>query len=83
MVIYNAGFDLGILAWDCHRCELPGLELRAECAMLQYAAWVGDWNDYHGNFKWKPLNGGHRALGDCFACLYRIKSMATEELSHE
>lgn len=48
-----------------------------ECIMLQYAAWVGEWNDYHGNYRWHKLTGGsHRALGDCQAARARLIEMA-------
>lgn len=78
VVIYNASFDTSILNWDCYRCEVT-LNFRAECAMLQYAAYYGDWSHHHKSFKWQRLNGGHRALGDCLATLERIKSMARNE----
>lgn len=39
------------------------------CAMKAYAVHVGEWNDYHGNWAWQRLNGGHRAVGDCRASL--------------
>lgn len=79
VVIYNAEFDTGRLWYDCQRCDLPQLEKSfgsVECAMYRYAAWYGDWSDYHGSFRWQRLNGGHRALGDCQATLERIKTMA-------
>lgn len=80
VVIYNAEFDTGRLWYDCQRCDLPQLEKlfsKVECAMQWYAAWYGDWHSYYQNFKWQPLAGGnHRALGDCLACLDRIRGMA-------
>lgn len=79
VIIYNASFDTGILAWDCNRCDLTRLEFKSECAMEWYAAFYGEWSDYWKSFKWQPLyGGGHRALGDCLACLERIKAMAKE-----
>lgn len=78
VVIYNASFDTSILNWDCYRCEVT-LNFRAECAMLQYAAYYGDWSHYHKSFKWQRLNGGHRAVGDCQATLELIKRMAEQE----
>jgi DNA polymerase-3 subunit epsilon len=39
---------------------------------------VGDWNDYHDNYKWHKLRGGdHSALGDCLATLELIRQMAS------
>lgn len=79
VVIYNAEFDKDRLWSDTHRCELPLLEFKSECAMLWYAAWYGDWSNYHKSFRWQRLSGGHRALGDCEACLEQIKRMAKDE----
>ncbi|MFE7665129.1 3'-5' exonuclease, partial [Streptomyces celluloflavus] len=50
--------------------------MRFEDVMEPYAAWYGEWDDYHGNYRWQPLNGGHRAAGDCRALLERLKEMA-------
>jgi DNA polymerase-3 subunit epsilon len=45
--------------------------------MLKHAEWVGEWNDYHGSFRWQKLVGGdHSALGDCLATLETIRKMA-------
>jgi DNA polymerase-3 subunit epsilon len=47
--------------------------------MHWYAQFVGDWNEYHGNYKWQRLPGGdHSALGDCRATLAVLKEMAAE-----
>jgi hypothetical protein len=59
--------------------ELIALNEKIICAMNIYAAWVGEWSSYHKSYRWQRLNGGHRALGDCQACLERIKSMAKEQ----
>ena len=79
LVIYNAEFDLRMLrqsAAGCgHTIEFPFM--LCTCAMTTYAEWVGEWNEYRGNFKWQKLPGGdHSALGDCFATLGVIKEMA-------
>lgn len=79
VVIYNEEFDRGRLSSDCRLHKLPNLEFKGECAMLWYAAWYGEWSEYRGSFKWQRLTGGHRALGDCLACLERIKRMAGSE----
>uniref|UniRef100_UPI003F4990CA exonuclease domain-containing protein n=1 Tax=Amycolatopsis sp. CA-096443 TaxID=3239919 RepID=UPI003F4990CA len=96
VVIYNQGFDRGILARDLdrhHRAHNPITDpdawyyrhpeaerwmetLRTECAMQRYAAWFGDWSDYHGSYTWQPLGGGHRAHGDCVATLAALRRMA-------
>ncbi|MEU6285011.1 3'-5' exonuclease [Streptomyces sp. NPDC047028] len=46
-----------------------------EDVMIPYSDWVGDWSEYHGNNRWQPLNGGHRAAGDCRAVLDCLRSM--------
>ena len=49
------------------------------CAMQIYAVYVGEWNAYHGNYRWQRLPGGdHSALGDCRATLQVLQRMASE-----
>jgi hypothetical protein len=50
-----------------------------EDVMIPYSDWVGDWSDYHGNNRWQPLNGGHRALGDCRAVIDCLRAMAAPD----
>ena len=91
LVIYNCEFDLrrikqslrvhGIqLAFptsDRRGCRIFTNGGSIHDAMLWYAQYVGEWNDYYGNYKWQPLPGGdHSALGDCKATLEIIRSMA-------
>jgi DNA polymerase III subunit epsilon len=48
-----------------------------EDVMIPYSDWVGDYSEYHGNYRWQKLPGGdHTALGDARACLATIKRMA-------
>lgn len=90
LIIYNAEFDLRLIrqsarAHDIHLA--PALDCRGvpiwigggvvHCAMKKYSNWVGDWSDYHGNYRWQRLPGGdHTALGDCLATLEVIRRMA-------
>lgn len=76
VLIYNAAFDTRRLLMDCYNHKLEPIEFNAECVMLEYAAYVGEWSDYHDDYRWQPLNGGHSALSDCRATLDRIKEMA-------
>jgi DNA polymerase-3 subunit epsilon len=47
--------------------------------MQWYSQWVGEWNDYHQDYKWQRLPGGdHSALGDCKATLEVIRRMAAD-----
>ncbi len=79
LVIYNAQYDLRLLI-QSGKARGIGVQLGIEgfaCAMLEYADWVGDWNDYRGNFRWQNLAGGdHSALGDVRSTLDIIRKMA-------
>lgn len=78
--IYNAAFDIKILNYcrNLHKLKSLNLSKRYECIMEWHAQWAGDWSDYHESYRWHPLDGGHRALGDCLAALERIKKMAAD-----
>jgi hypothetical protein len=53
-------------------------------AMDEYSTFVGEWHDYYQDYRWQALPGsGHRAVGDCRACLDVIRSMAQTPLSSE
>lgn len=79
VLIYNAAFDMARLrhTFKLHGVQMP--DFKADCIMLQWSQFCGQWSDYHGNYKWQPLGGGdHSALGDCKAALGCIKEMAKE-----
>ena len=82
LVIYNAQYDMRLLM-QSGKAHNIGIQLGIEgftCAMLQYAEWVGEWNDYRGSFRWQKLQGGdHSALGDCRATLDVIRQMAESD----
>lgn len=54
-----------------------------QCAMIQYAQYVGEWSDYHRDYRYQPLYGGHRAIEDSRACLRVVQGMATTPLTIE
>lgn len=85
IVIYNVEFDYNVLKNSCRAHNLPSLEWdkRWQCAMKQYARYYGEWSHYHKSFTWQRLNGGHRAMGDCLACLEKIKEMAASDPDDE
>ncbi len=58
-------------------------QIKWECAMDAYAVFAGEPRGYRRGYKWQPLRGGHRAVGDCLACLELIKRMAATKLSTE
>lgn len=91
VVIYNANYDIRLIRQsikpygiqlafptsDRRGCRIFTNGGSILCAMNWYSQWVGEWNDYHGNYKWQRLPAGdHSALGDCLATLDVIKKMA-------
>lgn len=76
LVAYNAAFERGRLIAHTSFYDLPMLPQKWQCAMKVYAQFYGAWNDWHGSYTWQPLNGRHRAIPDCLACLGKIKEMA-------
>ncbi len=88
VVIYNAAYDVRLLAQSIRAAAATDPTLRGHardmqgfaqwhCAMLRYSEWVGDWNEYYGNYRWQRLPGGdHSALGDCRATLAVLQRMA-------
>ncbi|WP_197998802.1 3'-5' exonuclease [Gimesia aquarii] len=77
IITYNAEFDKKMYF---RTYQLAGGFLPKgnwECAMLEYAKYAGEWNEYYKDYKWQKLEGGdHTAVGDCIATLDLIKSMA-------
>ena len=80
VVIYNADFDIHILKYCCNLHKLPLLEInkRSHCLMLWYSQWVGNYSKYWNSYRWQPLQGGHRAWGDCLKALEYLKEMALD-----
>jgi hypothetical protein len=50
--------------------------------MRAYAQYVGQVRR-DGDYQWWPLDGGHRALGDCQATLHLIRGMAETHTAEE
>ena len=65
IVAWNSAFDYCTLQRTCALAQ-PTSE-RCACAMAMYAQWWGDYSDSHGDYRWQPLGGGHRAREDCLA----------------
>lgn len=80
ILTYNLKFDTEILNRSCHLAGLPELISRRQsaCLMEAYAIWAGQWVDQKKSFKWQPLNGNHRALGDCLAALDCLREIAND-----
>lgn len=79
VLIYNQAFDVPRLAHTCHLHNVPTFKFRSDCIMMMYAQFFGEWNDYHGNYRWQRLPAGdHTALGDCMSALAILKTMAAQ-----
>lgn len=91
VIIYNADFDLTVIRNSLrlrgYQIAFPTSDRRGcrifinggsiHCAMHYYSQYIGEWNDYYGNYKWQKLPGGdHSALGDCRATMEIIKQMS-------
>lgn len=83
-VLHRSGGAAGVALRDLHP-ELPtpdrptwiGGARSVVCAMGYYSMWVGDWSDYHHDYRFQKLPGGdHTAIGDCRATLAVLKRMA-------
>ncbi len=85
VVAYNAAFDNRILVQSANAYGMTppvsNITHAWDCAMERYAAYYGDWSDYHESYRWQKLPRGpqhqaHEAAGDCLATLDLIKRMA-------
>lgn len=97
LVIYNASYDLRLIEQTMYMCGSDNpvaircfnkIKEKSECAMLAYAEYYGDWNEYHENYRWQRLTSAadqqgvvvagkaHRALSDCFMTSGLIRAMA-------
>jgi DNA polymerase III subunit epsilon len=94
VIVYNADYDFRLIVQSEKACEPLATSdwhtIKRECAMLKFAEIYGDWNDYHGNYRWQkldkaaryydlPVNAAHTALGDCLMTLAICKAMAAAE----
>lgn len=82
IVGWNTAHDHAVLIGEVDRLaaagyvvHTPWLETTWQDAMLQYAAWCGDWDELVGQYRRHKLDGAHRALGDCQAVLHRLHEM--------
>ena len=83
VIVFNASYDRRV--WDeavrhlGARGALAGVLPRWECAMRQYAMYVGERSKRVGGYRPQKLPGGdHTALGDALATLRLIEGMAQE-----
>ena len=81
IAIYNDDFDKRVLNYCCQLHQLPLLSFkgRTVCLMEWYAQWYGEYSSYWRDYKWQPLGGGHRALGDCLQALSLLQEIAADD----
>lgn len=87
------GYDYEILQSTCLAHKQPVIELAAFHELLPpFAQFYGEWNDYHGNYRWQKLGTAadyfqinvagiaagheHDAVTDCLIALEVLKRMA-------
>lgn len=93
VIIYNADYDVSMLFYSD---QVNGLAFSWSdhvagwhCAMTEYAEQWGEWDDYHGNYRWQRLSAAcsqqrievidaHNALGDCVMTWKLINKMAED-----
>lgn len=64
ILAYNSDYDFRVICRDSNRYHLDprhlGDETNWDCVMKRRSEWLGI-------RRWRPLDGGHRALGDCLS----------------
>lgn len=85
VIVYNAGYDSAIVNAAARRLGRSPMARDWECAMLRYAAYVGE-PGFRGDYRWHRLDnaaaafgikpGGHRALEDAIVCRNVVLAMA-------
>lgn len=80
VIVYNAVYDRKMLHKSAEKSGLDRVNWKAFsnwiCAMEVFSEIYGEWNDYHGNYRWQKLTtaaahydviveNAHSALGDC------------------
>jgi len=90
VIVYNAQYDKSMLyrsAAAVERYDVDWTYLADWfCAMEAFSEIYGEWNDYHGNYKWQklstactyykiPVVGAHGALADCQMTLKVCEAM--------
>ncbi|MEV3812529.1 3'-5' exonuclease [Aeromonas allosaccharophila] len=97
LVIYNADYDMRLMAQTAALYGLQPVTANAgvHCAMLAYAEFYGDWNDYKGSYRWQRLTTAaaqqgvvtdgqaHRALADVMMTLGVLQAMAQQQAGGE
>ena len=91
VITYNAAFDEKLIRQTYNLSKglfrNPAFMPKGPwlCAMKQFARFIGQWNEYHNDYRWQKLDGftsnaDHTALGDCKGTLEIIHIMAEEKI---
>lgn len=87
LIIYNAAYDMRILNQsDPSMFDWWDVPASVWCAMEAFSPIYGEWNSYHGNYRWQrlstaaqyygvPVENAHDALGDCRMTLGVVRGM--------
>lgn len=79
VIVYNARYDRMVYREACDYYLFYDNLPRWECAMKNYAAFVGETSS-RGGYRFQRLPGGdHSAVGDCLATLAVIREIAAGE----
>jgi DNA polymerase-3 subunit epsilon len=76
--IFNAGFDLRLLAQSNRQLELPWREdaITNFCIMKLYAKFYGEWDIHRQNYRWQSLDKAQRYCGIPLLNSHRAKDDA-------
>ena len=77
---YNSNYDFGVVLRDADRYGMDPEHLEDSaswrCLSQARADWLGHPDHY------LPLQGSHRALGDCFAALQVLRTISNDHVSN-
>jgi len=81
VLIYNDEYDTRIINQTCDQDGCKALRFKHDCIMKQYSKFIGEWNDYYGNYRFQRLPAGdHSAIGDCQSALKILKKLSAEAI---
>lgn len=101
VITYNGAYDARIIhqcaIWADRDCNYSDFKPPVfDCAMLEYARFRGEWNDYRGDFRWQKLQdavtqcgltwhtgSAHRALYDAQMARKVVVFMAGQKTEEE
>jgi DNA polymerase III epsilon subunit-like protein len=90
VLVYNATYDRKMLHQSAEAAGIAkthwSVISRWHCVMIAFAPILGEWDKYHGSYRWQRLNvaahyygvtieGWHGALADCQTTLAIIRAM--------